>query len=71
MADSKPPAEESVKSTKSPSETKGSSVVARWKGDAGRFISGVPNRDITKDDALSDELLKAALDAGTHERADR
>lgn len=46
-------------------------VVLHWLGDESVFVSGIPNRDITEADALSDEDLKRAVKHGTHEKPGR
>ena len=55
-----------------PDEPTPPAVTYRWLGDESRFTNGIPNRDITTDDAhLSEEALEEAIAAGTHERTER
>ena len=49
--------------TKDPEPT----IVLRWLGDETRFTNGIPNRDVTVADALTDEQLTEAVAHGTHE----
>jgi hypothetical protein len=44
-------------------------IVLHWLGDESRFTNGIPNRDVTTDDRLSDEDLQTAVEHGTHERS--
>lgn len=53
MSDDKPPVEEPV---------------LHWLEDGSRFNSGIPNRDITSADGLTDEQIELAIASGTHER---
>lgn len=45
-----------------------SGLVLRFIGDGSVFQSGVPNRDVTSDDGLTEELIDLAVATGTHVR---
>ncbi len=67
MADKPKPAEPAI-SEDVPRGTSESPVVLHWRGDEGVFTNGVPNRDVTEADGLSDEAVELALTNGTHTR---
>jgi hypothetical protein len=55
-----------------PTDPDAPAITHRWLGDETRYTNGIPNRDITTDDAhLSEEALEEAIAAGTHERIER
>jgi|GEM_PF-5209884 hypothetical protein len=43
-------------------------VVLRYVGDGTVFQSGIPNRDVTTDDNLTDDLAELAVATGTHQK---
>jgi hypothetical protein len=42
--------------------------VLHYRPESGQFISGIPARDITPEDGLTDEQIELAISSGTYER---
>lgn len=64
----KPAPKRRSRSKPKPAPEPKAAVVLRWKGDESVFTNGIPNRDVTTDDLLSEDDLKQAVKHGTHEQ---